>query len=268
MLKGFNSDPAFRMNGHGVIDTRRLFYDGNSQGGIIGGSLMAVMVDGNRGVLGVPGMNYSTLLQRSTDWGTGKAPDLSEPDLPEYSYVFYESYPNELQRPLMFSLMQLLWDRAEANGYALHMTDDPLPNTPAHHVMLHAGLGDHQVAQVAAETEARTIGARARFPYAAPGRDLDKGNPIFGVAPIAAYPFDGSAIVEWDIGPPRTIGTRKVGTPPPPNENVPPSREFQDPHEYPRRQPEARAQKDEFLSPGGRVIDTCGPGPCLANPTL
>ena len=23
--------------------------------------------------------------------------------------------------------MQMLWDRAEANGYAQHMTDDPLP---------------------------------------------------------------------------------------------------------------------------------------------
>jgi hypothetical protein len=267
--QGFNSNAAFHKLGGGpMIDTTQAYYDGNSQGGIIGGSLMAVFVDGNRGVLGVPGMNYSTLLQRSTDWGTGQPPDPSDPDLPEYSYLFYQSYPNELQRPLMFSLMQLLWDRAEANGYALHMTDDPLPNTPAHHVMLHGGVGDHQVAQVAAETEARTIGAHARFPYTPPGRDLDKGNPIFGVAPIAAYPFDGSAIVEWDIGPPRTIGTRKVGTPPPPNENVPPSGEFQDPHEYPRRQPEARAQKSAFLSPGGMVINTCGAGPCLADPTL
>ncbi|HKP90379.1 MAG TPA: hypothetical protein VJT75_10435 [Thermoleophilaceae bacterium] len=267
--QGFNSNAAFqRAGGQPIIDTTRAYYDGNSQGGIIGGSLMALFVDGDRGVLGVPGMNYSTLLQRSTDFGTGKSPDPSNPDLPEYSYVLYQSYPNELQRPLILSLMQLLWDRAEADGYALHMTDDPLPNTPPHHVMLHGGIGDHQVAQVAAETEARTIGARARFPYAAPGRDLDLGNPIFGVPPIGSFPFDGSAIVEWDIGAPRTIGTKKVGTPPPPNENVPPSRDYQDPHEYPRRQPEARQQKSAFLSPGGRVIDVCGLGPCLADPTL
>ena len=65
---------------------------------------------------------------------------------------------------------------------------------------------------MAAETEARTIGAYARFPYADPGRDLDKGNPIYGVPPIPAFPFDGSAIVEWDIGPPRKINGKDVGT--------------------------------------------------------
>ena len=139
------------------------------------------------------------------------------------------------------------------------MTNDPLPGTPAHHVLLHGGIGDHQVAQITAETEARTIGARARFPYANPGRDLDKGNPIFGVAPIKSYPFDGSAIVEWDIGPPRKISGQDVGTPPPPNDNVPPSKQYQDPHEFPRRQPAAREQKSEFASPGGRVFDVCEP---------
>ena len=51
-----------------MIDTQRLFYDGNSQGGIMGGALTAVAPDFNRAVLGVPGMNYSTLLQRSVDF--------------------------------------------------------------------------------------------------------------------------------------------------------------------------------------------------------
>ena len=173
---GFSSDPNFQVNGQSLIDTRRLFYDGNSQGGIIGGALTAVAVDHDRAVLGVPGMNYSTLLTRSTDWGTGQQP--SELDLPEYSWFMYEAYPNELQRQLIFSLIQTLWDRAEANGYAQHMTDDPLPNTPPHEVMLHGGLGDHQVAQVAAEVEARTIGAFARTPYVDPGRDSDEQTPL------------------------------------------------------------------------------------------
>ena len=33
-----------------------------------------------------------------------------------------DAYPNELERPLVLSLIQLLWDRGEANGYAHHMT--------------------------------------------------------------------------------------------------------------------------------------------------
>jgi hypothetical protein len=274
---GFNTDPEFKVGpgGSGAIDTSsgRLYYDGNSQGGIIGGALASIFVDGDRATLGVTGMNYSTLLQRSTDWGTGQTPK-PEANLPEYSYFMYTAYPDFLQRQLLLSMIQMQWDRAEANGYALHMTTDHYPNTPPHEVILHGGIGDHQVAQITAETEARTIGASAHFPYAEPGRDLDQGNPIYGVPPITSYPFHGSAIVEWDIGPPRMIngknsnGDIPFGTPPPPNENRPQSRNYQDPHEYPRKQPAARAQKSVFFSIGGLVIDPCPGVPCLADPTL
>ena len=268
---GFNADPAFKIgaDGAGVLDTRRLFYDGNSQGGIIGGSLMAVMVDGDRGVLGVPGMAYSTLLQRSVDFGTGKppAPDPTDPEsfLPEYAYALYTSYPNQLQRQLILSLIQQLWDRGEANGYANHMTSDPLRNTPPHNVLLHVALGDHQVAQLAAESEARTIGASAETPWADPGRDLDRGDPVFGVPKITSYPFKGSAIVLWDTGPLRTLpGGGTAGTPPPPNENIPPEA-GRDPHGAPRGTVNGRQQKSEFLKIDGRLIDACGARPCYAD---
>ncbi|MEA2470592.1 MAG: hypothetical protein QOE38_1591, partial [Thermoleophilaceae bacterium] len=263
---GFRTDPAFQtLSGQSILDTRRLFYDGNSQGGIIGGSLIAVEPDLDRGVLGVPGMNYSTLLTRSTDFGTGKAPDPTNPGLPEYAYALYQSYPNELERPLIFSLMQTLWDRAEADGYALHMTSDPLPNTPAHRVLMQAGLGDHQVTQVAAETEARTIGAYTREPYADPGRDNDVA-PAFGLPRISSYPFEGSAFMLFDIGPRRTENGQTVGTDPPPTSNTPPRGDpyQQDPHEFPRRSFDGRRQKDAFLRIGGNVIDVCGPRPCYA----
>ena len=103
-----------------------MVYDGNSQGGIMGGSLAALAPDFDRAVLGVPAMNYSTLLRRSVDFD-------------QYAVVLYQNYPNELERPLILALMQMLWDRGEADGYAHHMTDDPLPNTPAHHVLLGGG---------------------------------------------------------------------------------------------------------------------------------
>ena len=72
---GLSSQPAFQTDGgQPLLDTRRLFYDGNSQGGIIGGALTAVAPDFNRAALGVPGMNYSTLLTRSTRLRTGTRP--------------------------------------------------------------------------------------------------------------------------------------------------------------------------------------------------
>ena len=73
----------------------------------------------------------------------------------------------------------MLWDRGEANGYAQHMTTDPLPNTPPHKVLLHVAFGDHQVATLTAEVEARTIGAVTHAGPLDPGRDPDV-DPLFG----------------------------------------------------------------------------------------
>jgi hypothetical protein len=229
------------------VDQSRLFYDGNSQGGIMGGALTALAPDFERAVLGVPGMNYSTLLRRSVDFDLYAQGEIEGADTP---LGLYDSYPNEVERPLLLSLIQLLWDRAEANGYAHHITSDPLPDTPAHEVLMHVAFGDHQVANVTAEVEARTIGASVRWPALAPGRHTDV-NPYFGIPHLDAFPFGGSAMVLWD-----------TGIPAPPITNTPP-REGTDPHGAPRASPMARRQKSEFLRVGGNVIDVCDGAPCV-----
>ena len=95
-----------------VLDTSHLYYNGNSQGGIMGGALTAVSPDFTRASLGVPAMNYSVLLPRSVDFD-------------EFADFLYPSYPDEEARPLIFDLMQLLWDRGEPNGYARADDDQP-----------------------------------------------------------------------------------------------------------------------------------------------
>jgi hypothetical protein len=230
-----------------AVDQSRLFYDGNSQGGIMGGALTALAPDFERAVLGVPGMNYSTLLRRSVDFDMYAHGSFGGVDTP---LGLYDNYPNELERPLLISLIQLLWDRAEANGYAHHMTSDPLPGTPPHEVLMHVAFGDHQVADVTAEVEARTIGAGVRWPALAEGRHTSV-DPFFGIPRIESYPYGGSALVVWD-----------TGVPAPPTTNTPP-REGQDPHGAPRASPAARRQKSEFLRVGGGVIDVCAGLPCV-----
>ena len=256
---GLSAHPAFAAAR--AYDRRRLFYDGNSQGGIMGGALAALGVDHERAVVGVPGMNYSTLLRRSVDFDAyayGNFEEGVETDL-----GLYDNYPNELERPLLISLIQLHWDRAEANGYAHHMTSDPLPNTPPHEVLLHPAFGDHQVADVTVEVEARTIGASVYRPVTYPGRH-PYVEPDWGVPSLPAGPFGGSGVVVWDSGPVRMVGDEEHGTPPAPLTNTPP-RVGHDPHEHPRRVPAARAQKSAFLSFGGTLIDVCGGGPCYAD---
>jgi hypothetical protein len=58
------------------------------------------------------------------------------------------------------------------------------------------------------------------------------------------YPYDGSALMEWDSG-----------VPPPPLADTP-NRAANDPHETPRRDPRTRQQMDRFLRTG-EVIDVC-----------
>jgi hypothetical protein len=247
--QGFASSLAFRDAEGPLIDTRRLFYYGNSQGGIAGGALTAVAPDFNRSVLYVGAMNYSLLVTRSIDF----AP---------FGSVLDGSYPDHLERPLLLSLMQVLWDRGEPDGYAWHMTSDPLPNTPRHKVLQLLSFGDHQVANVATEVEARTIGSRLRLPAVDPGRHTDV-RPYYGIPPIGGFPFDGdAALVVWDIGPLRAGGA--FGTPAPPITNTPPSIGV-DPHDLViDSEPSVRRQIAEFLRIGGRVIDVCGTAPCHA----
>jgi hypothetical protein len=265
---GFNTDPAFQVDaGSGlepVIDTASgdLYFEGISQGAIMGGALTALSPDFTRSVLNVPGMNYSTLLRRSVDSDEYfKAPNAG----------LYANYPNELERPLLLSMVQLLWDRGEANGYAHHMTTDPLPNTPEHQVLLQNAFGDHQVANIAAEVEARTIGASVYAPALDPGRHWE-ANPFmdipaidFGPAPFDD-PFTGSAMVYYDGGPIGFVGVNGDGTATPPNENVAPypSEGYgDDPHGYPRRSPDGLQHVSDFLQPNGFILPCTDPGPVL-----
>jgi hypothetical protein len=138
------------------------------------------------------------------------------------------------------------------------MTTDPYPNTPAHTVLLHMAFGDHQVANVGTEVEARTIGARIRLPAVDAGRNADV-HPYYGIEPINRYPFGGSALVVWDIGPLRNGGT--LGTPTPPITNTAP-RLGQDPHGLTGREVAAQLQFSRFDD--GVFVDTCGGLPCHA----
>ena len=252
--EGLATDPAFAMdNGDGdesVIDTSagadtRLQYMGVSQGAIMGGALTALEPDADRGVLNVTGMNYSTLLRRSVD---------SDEYFKIPTIGLYANYPDELERPLMLSLVQLLWDRGEATGYAHNMTTDPLANTPPHEVLLQAALGDHQVANVSAEVEARTIGAAVYSPALKPGRHWDV-DPFLGIPQVTSFPYTGgSMLVYYDGGPVGFDGSRGQGTATAPSANVPPRTEWGfggDPHGYPRAAADGLLQEGSFLRGDG-----------------
>lgn len=235
---GLGSSPSFQDRGRSLL-TRDLAYYGLSQGGIMGGATTAVAQDWTRAVLGVPAANYGLLLDRSVDFDP-------------FRLILNPSYPSAAERAIGLQLLQMLWDRGEPSGYLQHLTQDPYPGTPNHQVLLQVAFGDHQVANVATEVEARTIGARVVTPVLAPGRAPDV-RPYWGVTPLASFPFRGSAVVMFDSG-----------APAPPTANVPP-RDGSDPHSDPRADPSAIRQIVAFVDTG-LVIDVCGGAPCTVAP--
>jgi hypothetical protein len=240
---GFAANPDFQAGGHPVIDTSNLYYDGNSQGGIIGGVTTAVSPDVRRAVLGVTGMDYGNfLLARSTDFAT-------------FGQLLGVFYPDASMYPVILDLLDQLWDRADPDGYAPYMTTHPLPDTPSHQVLMHIAYGDFQVSIYGGAAEARTIGVRSVQPALDPSRARDAGL-FYGIPAIGRYPYHGSAIVLWDSGPGRVQE--------PPVGNVPPvaGPTNLDPHQDPRNTPAAQTQISDFLEPNGAVVDVCGGQPC------
>ena len=237
--EGLASDAAFqRADGTPLVDTTHLDYDGNSQGGIMGLMLAAVSPDIERAVLGVVGMNYSMLLERSVDFDT-------------YEAIMEPAYPNDLDRVMLIALIQMLWDRGEGAGYVQHITDDPYSGTPAKDVLLHVAFGDWQVTELSALVAARAMGATIHRPVTADGRSAEN-EPGWGLE-STVYPSNGSAIVVWDSG-----------SDPIPFTNTPP-RTSRDSHEDPRADPDVRRQKAAFLF-DDTLVDVCDGAACTADP--
>lgn len=252
---GLGSDEAFQTaDGGTVLNTFEAYYDGNSQGGIMGAAVTAIATDWTRAVLGVGGMNYSTLLNRSIDFD-------------QYAVILRGAYPNQLEEQIIYGLLQMLWDRGEAGGYVQHLTDRVYELTPPKQVIMNVAFGDHQVATITADNMARTLNIPIYRPALPPGATI-AAEPFFGLDPIRAFPFSGSALFYW-----------YSGTLAPPEGNITPrmgdrflalctddadSPRCADPHEDPRRQPEMIEQKRAFFQPEGDIPNICGDQPCVA----
>ena len=101
------------------VNTDELYYSGISQGGIFGGTYMALSKDVTYGHLGVPGNNYSILLQRSVDFD-------------QYFNALRTQYPETIDQTLALEIIQLLWDQTDPVTYLRHITAEPFEgNDPA-----------------------------------------------------------------------------------------------------------------------------------------
>ena len=269
---GFAAEAVFQdAKGLPVFDHREIFYDGNSQGGITGGPIVAMSKDVQRGVFGVVGMNYSTLLRRSVDFDAEYEPG----GLPSYATPLYLSYQDDLDRDLGFALIQMLWDRSENNGYAHHIADNSALNGPDNQVLLQPAFADHQVTHWSAQVMARTIGVEVADIY--PRRPGDNATYTFASREAFFAERDPDVDAFWGLALAGRDGegydsgscqgacrSSKSGfieldegkTQSPPIGNVAPRGDDFDPHGYPRAAPHAKCQKSHFLHSQGQLLDT------------
>jgi hypothetical protein len=227
-LSKMKNDAMLTVSGRAVTDGSQIYYYGISDGGIQGGTFMALSRDVIRGVLNVPGCEWSLMMLRSHDFSSLK--------------TFLNSvYPDTLDQQVVIAGIQSYWDYTDPINFAPHVIGAPLPSTPAKRILVQEAIGDAQVPNIATRVLARALGV--------PGMDLEQ--PVWGVTEQAA-PLD-SAYTQWDVHP----------TPLPMDVDLPPASD-NGAHEAIRRLDLLVQQLQSFFKPDGQVVQTCS-GPCVFN---
>jgi len=167
VLTRMKDDPALALNGTPVTDGSTAYYFGISNGGIQGGTYMALTNDVTRAALNVPGAEWSLLMFRSFDFAQLVA-------------LLNVTLPDRLDQQILVTLFQPDFDFTDPASFAPHIAAPK-------QVLLQEGIGDSQVTNLATRVLARELGV--------PGLDLEQ--PVYaitaGTAPLA------SAYTQYDI---------------------------------------------------------------------
>src|SRR5262249_50408720 len=126
-LRKIKDDDALKVDGHPITDGSRVYYFGVSNGGIQGGTFMALSPDVERGVLNVPGAEWSLMIFRSTQF------------LPLQPFI-NTMFPDPLDRQVLVNFSQGEWDHADPINFAPHLLANPLPGSLAKRIILQESI--------------------------------------------------------------------------------------------------------------------------------
>ena len=180
--------PELGSEGVPLIDPDELYYAGGSQGGILGGTLLTLSPDIERGALFVGGANFSFILDRSIAF------------VP-YFDIFKISYPPRIDRTVIMAAAQHLWDASDPASY-LPFALEGLPGIGPKSFVYIVAQNDAQVPNLSADLAMRMAGVPAvtgsvREPW---------GLEVWDA------PFQGSGYIAVDLGDPEV----PYGCEPPP----------------------------------------------------
>jgi hypothetical protein len=180
------------------------------------------------------------MIPRSTNWQV-------------YGAIMGNSYPRQIDRAVLMTMAQSQWDYGEPSTYAafihegntlpcsLGETYCPGGVTPGHHVLMMIGQDDAQVANITADTAARTVGG---VPVLVPSPYMPYGLETTTGSDKSARVLDALAIFAIPGTPVLPLGTRDPIDDNPAHEGV-------------RRSAAGHRMMDRYWHPDGVVEQTC-----------
>jgi hypothetical protein len=201
---------------------------GISQGHLLGSTYLALTPHIARGVLSVGGSGFSLIMMRSVNFG-------------EFLTLIEQVVDDYVDHQKFVTMSQSTFDRVDSITYSPMVIGRLYPQSPpARYVLMHVGIGDPQLPNIASHLQARTLGLT----------HLTPAPRVIPALPAADGPLD-SAMVEFDFNLPDPLpGTYAI--PPAARNEV---------HEGVRVLEAAMDQIDAFLRPGGAIQNFCD-GPC------
>jgi hypothetical protein len=217
-----STDPAFQYNGMPVIDSTKTFYVGGSLGGIMGNVFMAYDPNITRGVLAVPGGDWSLLFERSNAWHLLQGAAMgayTDPDVYQLNIAFFG----------------MGFEPYDPITTAAHVIKDPLPGVPVKTILMWYAMGDCLVTNISTEVVAREMGITLLGPAVkqAWGLTATPGPLVSGINVLNDHP-----------------------TPLPPDNNIPPAVD-NGTHSGINEKPAALREVQAFLLGSQQVLQTC-----------
>ncbi len=155
-----------------------LVYYGNSLGGIMGTTMVAVHPDIRRATMNVAAGVWSTLMNRSSNFNT-------------FLELMAQSLPDPFAQQVVLALLQSQWDLSDPVQFARHVVAEPFDGTVSgRQALWPVSWGDSQVPNLASGMLARASGAPLLAPPVASWLEVNTAQD---------QPFIGAqSVVQWD----------------------------------------------------------------------
>ena len=215
----------FRLDGNALVDPSQVYFQGISQGHILGATYAAISPDIQKAVLTSGGANFSTLMFRAR-------PFLG------FLGIIAAAVPDALDQQKFATLSQFVFDRIDPYTYSAFLLGNDLDGSRMNRqVLMQMGVGDSEVPNLGSELHARAAGLQVLQPSPVatpPLMSIAEGSgaeSAFALYDFQVEPFPSVTPAPADLG-------NRV-------------------HNDLRGLTASMRQLDAFLRPGGRVEQFC-----------